>query len=89
MSEFVICVENIGRPASLVVGKAYRRLRDSDAESRHLIRVVDEDISASDGYLYPASMFIPLELPELLLRVTHQNIHREWDTGPAVGDELW
>jgi hypothetical protein len=25
---------------------------------------VDEDTSELDGYLYPASMFVPVELPE-------------------------
>jgi antitoxin MazE len=28
-------------------------------------------------------------LPELLSRVTHENLHRETDTGPAVGREEW
>ena len=50
MSDFVICINNEGNPASLIVGK--------------MIRVVDEDLSKPDGYLYPASMFVPVELPE-------------------------
>jgi hypothetical protein len=29
-----------------------------------MFRVVDEDRSTSDGYLYPASMFAPIELPK-------------------------
>ena len=29
-----------------------------------MIHVVDEDLSEPDGYLYPASMFAPVELPE-------------------------
>jgi len=29
-----------------------------------MIRVVDEDLSERDGYLYPVSMFVPVELPE-------------------------
>jgi antitoxin MazE len=28
-------------------------------------------------------------LEELLARVTEENIHHEWDTGPAEGEELW
>jgi antitoxin MazE len=28
-------------------------------------------------------------LAELLERVTDQNLHGEWDTGPAVGKEAW
>lgn len=64
MSEFVICIDNESNPASLIVGKVYRRLPDTDAESRHMFRVVDEDTSESDGYLYAAAMFVPVDLPE-------------------------
>ncbi len=28
-------------------------------------------------------------LEELLRGVTPENLHGEWDTGPAVGDEVW
>jgi antitoxin MazE len=28
-------------------------------------------------------------LEELLKDVTQDNIHREWETGPAEGDEIW
>lgn len=31
----------------------------------------------------------PLTLEELLRGVTDQNLHGEWDTGPAVGREVW
>ncbi len=64
MSEFVICISNEGNPASLIVGKVYRRLPDPYAEAHGMIRVVDEDLSEPEGYLYPASMFVPVELPE-------------------------
>ncbi len=30
-----------------------------------------------------------LSLDELLRRVTDKNLHGEWDTGPAVGREVW
>ena len=33
-----------------------------------MLRVVDEDKSEPDGYLYPASMFAPIELPEVAER---------------------
>jgi antitoxin MazE len=29
------------------------------------------------------------KLEELLEKVTEDNIHREWETGSAEGDELW
>lgn len=31
----------------------------------------------------------PLTLDELLRGVTDENLHQEWDTGPAVGREVW
>lgn len=64
MSDFVLCINNEGFSASLVVGKVYRRLPDPEAESHGMMRVVDEDLSEPDGYLYPAALFVPVELPE-------------------------
>jgi hypothetical protein len=34
-----------------------------------MLRVIDEDKSELDGYLYPASMFALIELPEVAERV--------------------
>ena len=65
MSEFVICIDNESNPASLIVGKVYRLLSDAEAEAHGLIRVLDEDKTELDGYLYPASMFVPIDLPEV------------------------
>jgi antitoxin MazE len=31
----------------------------------------------------------PLTLDELLRGVTDENLHGEWETGPAVGKEVW
>ncbi|MDE0222855.1 MAG: hypothetical protein OXJ90_26545 [Spirochaetaceae bacterium] len=42
----------------------YRRLPEARAVDERLLRVIDEDRSEPDGYLYPASMFAPVELPE-------------------------
>ena len=64
MIEYVICIDNRGNEASLVVGRVYRRLREARAVDEGLFRVIDEDRSEPDGYLYPASMFAPVELPE-------------------------
>ncbi|MFY9553873.1 MAG: hypothetical protein WAV20_23450 [Blastocatellia bacterium] len=63
MSDFVVCVNNDSNPASLIVGKVYRTLPSSEGEGHGMLRVIDEDKSEPDGYLYPASMFIPIELP--------------------------
>jgi hypothetical protein len=65
MSDFVICINNDSNPASLILGKVYRRLSDPGAEAHNLIRVIDEDKSEPNGYLYPVSMFAPIELPEV------------------------
>ena len=60
MGHFVICIDNRSNPASLILGKVYRALPDADAELHAMIRVVDEDKSEPDGYLYPAAMFAPI-----------------------------
>ena len=69
MSEFVICINNKSNPASLILGKVYRTLPDAKAETRNMLRIIDEDKSEPDGYLYPAAMFAPIELPEVAKRV--------------------
>jgi hypothetical protein len=69
MSNFVICINNKSNPASLILGKVYRTLPDAKAETRNMLRIIDEDKSEPDGYLYPAAMFAPIELPEVAKRV--------------------
>ena len=63
MNNFVICINNDSNPASLVLGKIYRLLPDFEAESCNMLRVIDEDLSEMDGYLYPKSMFIEIQIP--------------------------
>jgi len=70
VSCFVICINNDGNPASLILGKVYRTLPDAVAEARGMLRVIDEDQSELDGYLYPASMFAPIGLPEVAARAS-------------------
>ena len=69
MSNYVICINNDSNPASLILGKVYRTLPDAEAESHDMLRVIDEDQSEPDGYLYLAAMFAPIELPEVAERV--------------------
>lgn len=64
MSRFVICINNDSNSASLIVGKVYPTAPDAEAEAQDMIRVIDEDKSGPEGYLYPAAMFAPIELPE-------------------------
>jgi len=61
MNEFVICINNETNPASLIVGKVYWSLKDSKAASHNMLRILDEDVSEPDGYLYPASMFVAID----------------------------
>ncbi len=69
MKKFVICINNESNPASLILGKVYLALTDAEAEKYNMIRVIDEDISETDGYLYPASMFAPIKVPQAAERV--------------------
>lgn len=69
MSKFVICINNTSNLASLILGKVYLALPDPQAEIHDMIRVIDEDLSEPDGYLYDASMFAQIELPEVAERV--------------------
>ncbi|MEK6682002.1 MAG: hypothetical protein AABY79_08570 [Nitrospirota bacterium] len=39
------------------------------AEAHNMLCAIDEDKSEPNGYLYPASMFVPIELPEAAERV--------------------
>ena len=55
----MLCINDGGYHASLIVGKVYRRSADAEAESLNLVRILDEDASEPEGYLYPASFFVP------------------------------
>jgi hypothetical protein len=58
-TRFLICIRNDGYPASLETRKVYQALPDPDAEAQGLVRVIDE---SGEDYLFPKSMFLPLEL---------------------------
>lgn len=68
MNSFVICIDNHSNPASLIIGKVYPVLPDAEAAKHNMIRVIDEDKSEPDGYLYEKSMFAGIELPEVAER---------------------
>jgi len=59
--QLVVCVDNNGYSASLEKRKIYIALRDSDAEQRGLLRVIDE---SRDDYLYPKAFFRAIALPQ-------------------------
>jgi hypothetical protein len=60
---YVICIDNDGYPASLERRKVYEAIPDPEAESHHLIRVVDE---SGEDYLYPMEFFEPIALPQAI-----------------------
>ncbi len=59
-TEFAICINNADYPTSLERWKVYRVVPDEKAESRSLIRVVDE---SGEDYLYSANDFVAISLP--------------------------
>ncbi len=57
---YVVCVNDGGYRASLIARRLYRVVPDVQAEARGLLRIVDE---SGEDYLYPAKLFLALELP--------------------------
>jgi hypothetical protein len=56
---FAICIQNQACD-DLEVGKVYRTVSDKLAAAKSYLRVVDD---SGEDYLYPASCFVPVELP--------------------------
>ena len=63
--QFVVCLRNDGYEASLEPRKLYQTISDKDAESHKMLRVVDE---SGEDYLFPASLFSPISLPQTLVK---------------------
>lgn len=63
--EFVLCLRNDGYEVSLERRKLYQVIPDADADRHRQIRVIDE---SGDDYLYPASYFAHIELPQAVRR---------------------
>jgi len=63
--QFVLCLRTTGYEVSLERHKIYRVLSDREAAKHDQLRVVDE---SGEDYLYPASYFAPIALPERLRR---------------------
>lgn len=63
--QFVVCLKNNGYEASLEPRKIYRVVPDQEAESHKMIRIIDE---SGEDYLFPASLFSPISLPQSLAR---------------------
>ena len=56
---FVICVDNHGYRASLLIRKLYRALDDVGAQNEGMLRVIDE---SGEDYLYDSHRFVPIDL---------------------------
>jgi hypothetical protein len=61
---FAICLKNKGCD-DLVVRKLYQVLPDERAASESYLRIIDE---SGEDYLYPASYFFILDLPQRIER---------------------
>lgn len=58
--EFAVCIHS-DDPDLLTPRMIYRLLPDESAASSSYVRVVDNE---GEDYLYPASYFVPIALPE-------------------------
>lgn len=70
---FAICVDNNEYPASLELHKIYRVLPDKDAQADGDMRIIDE---SGEDYLFPADYFIPIELPQTIVRALNKSFVR-------------
>ena len=67
---FAICLKNKGCE-DLVIRKVYPVLPDEKAEKEKHLRVIDE---SGEDYLYPASYFFVIQLPEKAERALRQKL---------------
>ena len=72
-SRFVICVDNSEYPASLELHKIYRLIPDKEAQADGDMRVIDE---SGEDYLFPADYFLPIDLPQTIVRVLNKSFPR-------------
>ena len=59
-TQFAVCVDNRGYPASLELHKIYRIIPDPQAAKDDLIRLIDE---SGEDYLYHKSYFLFVDFP--------------------------
>ncbi len=62
-TQFAVCINNEGYPASLEVGKLYRIIHDKTSEAHGYLRIVDE---SGEDYAYSSDRFFPIEVPQKL-----------------------
>jgi hypothetical protein len=66
---FAICLHNGEYTGTLELRKVYEVLDDPIAAKRNFIRVIDE---SGEDYLYPASWFVPVVVPESVEQLLHE-----------------
>jgi len=64
-TQFGVCTNNRGYPASLEVGKLYPVIPDAEAAKHGYIRVIDE---SGEDYGYSAERFFVLQVPAVLAK---------------------
>ncbi len=76
-------IQRWGNSLALRIPKAF-------AQEVGIDRDVLVDVSLENGKLVVAPVIeFPMTLEQLLEQVTEDNIHREVDTGSAIGEEAW
>ncbi len=64
-TRFVLCIDNTDCE-DLEQRKVYPMLPDAEAQKSGYVRVIDE---SGEDYLYPASCFVPLDIPQSARKV--------------------
>lgn len=67
-TRFAICLRNTGSE-DLIIRKVYQVLSDEAAEKKRLLRIIDE---SGEDYLYPATYFFLIDLPQKVERTLRQ-----------------
>ncbi len=76
-------VQKWGNSLALRIPKAF-------ADEAGLQKETPVEVSLANGKLVITRVTAPeLTLKQLLAGVTEENLHREFDTGPAAGNETW
>jgi hypothetical protein len=66
---FVLCIRSGSYEESLQPRKVYRVLADPKAADDSLVRIVDD---TGEDYLFPADLFVPIDVPATAARVFRQ-----------------
>lgn len=62
---FAVCIDNKGNEASLILGKVYRVLPDTQAGKDGLVRIIDE---SGEDYLFDKTQFVFVDFPQAVRR---------------------